>query len=78
MLNVASGQAVQARTLIQTLADIAGFTGDILERTSGSPRSGSVSWQAASLERIEHTLGWSPRHDLRSSLTDLWDSVNRD
>jgi NDP-hexose 4-ketoreductase len=75
LLNVASGRATQARALIQALAEVAGFKGEILEHTTGSPRSGSVSWQAASIERTQAALNWTPRFNLRSSVADLWASL---
>jgi nucleoside-diphosphate-sugar epimerase len=40
---------------------------------SGAPWSGALSWQQADIGRARRDLGWEPRHDLRTSLADLWE-----
>ena len=72
VLNVASGRGVPVRTLVDTLAGIAGFAGTITESANGSARSGEVSWQEADIATTGRVLGWRPRVELRDSLGDLW------
>jgi nucleoside-diphosphate-sugar epimerase len=72
VLNVAGGQGVPVRTLVDTLAGIAGFTGTITESANGSARSGDVPWQQADIAAIDRVLGWRPRTGLRASLAELW------
>ena len=75
LFNLGTGQATQARDLIQNLAKIAGFHGLILERDLGSARSAGVSWQEADISRIMHWLSWQPEFSVLSSLEQLWHSV---
>lgn len=72
VLNVASGRGVPVRTLVDTLAGIAGFAGTITESANGSPRSAAVSWQEADISLIERVLGWRPKFELHTSLEELW------
>jgi NDP-hexose 4-ketoreductase len=76
LFNLGSGNATQARVLIQTLAKIAGFTGEILERDLGSARSAGVSWQQADISRIKNWLAWQPQFKIEESLTQLWNAAN--
>jgi nucleoside-diphosphate-sugar epimerase len=68
IFNVGSGRAVQVREMVETLAQLAGFQGDIAEVTHGSPRSAKVTWQQADLSRIQDALAWQPTYDLATSL----------
>jgi NDP-hexose 4-ketoreductase len=74
-LNVGSGLAVRSRAMVAQLAMVAGFTGQIVERDAGSPRSSDVNWQQADLTRSRAALAWSPQLPLRDSLEALWQSV---
>jgi NDP-hexose 4-ketoreductase len=76
LFNLGSGQATQARELIQTLAKIAGFKGEILERDLGSARSAGVSWQQADIARISSWLSWQPQFSVKQSLEQLWAGMN--
>jgi NDP-hexose 4-ketoreductase len=76
LFNLGSGNATQARELIQTLAKIAGFAGEILERDLGSARSAGVSWQQADISRIKTWLGWQPKFKIEESLRQLWNALN--
>jgi NDP-hexose 4-ketoreductase len=75
LFNLGSGKATQARDLIYTLAKIAGFDGEILERDLGSARSAAVSWQEADISRIRSWLAWTPQFSVVESLRELWKSV---
>jgi NDP-hexose 4-ketoreductase len=73
VINVASGAGAPARTLVHELTDISGYAGPVRETAGGSPHSAGLSWQQADIGRAERELGWRPRHDLRTSLADLWE-----
>lgn len=72
VLNVGSGAAVPVREAVKLLVEAAGFTGRVVEADPAPPRSGAVGWIEADLTRVRRALGWSPRHDLRASVHDLW------
>lgn len=72
VLNVGRGEAVSARWLVGSLAAVAGFTGEIIERPAGPPRSADVRWQQADITAVRKRLGWQPEHTLAESLACLW------
>jgi len=74
VLNVGSGQPVRCREAVSLMAEIAGFTGQVVETDPPPGRSGSVDWSAADLSRIERSLGWAPRYGLRASVAATWRS----
>jgi nucleoside-diphosphate-sugar epimerase len=74
VLNVGSGVAVTARQAVETLAEIAGFTGEIRESAPAPARSAAVDWIAADLSRIRRVLGWRPTYDLAASVKASWES----
>jgi nucleoside-diphosphate-sugar epimerase len=74
VLNVGSGQPARCREAVSLLAEIAGFTGQVVETDPPPGRSGSVDWSAADLSRIERSLGWAPRYSPRASVTATWRS----
>jgi nucleoside-diphosphate-sugar epimerase len=56
---------VQARQVVEAIAEAAAWDGEIIEAPAlGSPRSQGVSWQRADVSRIGAALGWAPRHGL--------------
>ncbi|WP_309571699.1 NAD(P)-dependent oxidoreductase, partial [Deinococcus sp.] len=67
VINVGSGVARPVRDIVQGLADLTGYRGELREDAPGSPRSGDVPYQRADLGRL-HATGFTARHDLRSSL----------
>jgi NDP-hexose 4-ketoreductase len=75
LLNVARGEAVHSRALIENLAAIAGFKGRIIESDDGSSRSSPVSWQRADISSTTSWLHWQPEHSIEASLQDLWSGV---
>ncbi|GAA4013676.1 NAD(P)-dependent oxidoreductase [Deinococcus rubellus] len=75
LLNVASGQARRSRELVQHLAQIAGFTGQITEQADHSPRSGALNWQQADIRLIQ-ALGWSPLYSFGDALEGLWNGLS--
>jgi nucleoside-diphosphate-sugar epimerase len=74
VLNVGSGRPVRCREAVSLMADVAGFTGRVVETNPPPGRSSSVDWSAADLSRIERSLGWTPRYDLRASVAATWRS----
>ncbi len=74
VLNVGSGRPVRCREAVSLMAEIAGFTGRVVETDPPPGRSGSVDWSGADLSRIERSLGWTPRYDLRASVAATWHS----
>ena len=73
VINVGSGTAVPARALVKELVAVAGYDGPVHEDSAGSARSGDMDWQQADITRAREHLGWRPRHDLASSVADLWE-----
>jgi nucleoside-diphosphate-sugar epimerase len=66
-VNVGSGQAVPVRQMVQTLATLLGFTGEVHEDAPGSPRSGDVPYQQADLTRLTRS-GFVPEWTLQDAL----------
>jgi NDP-hexose 4-ketoreductase len=77
ILNLGSGTATSARELVRTLAQIAGYDGQINEDTAGSPRAGEIAWQRADVSLTVSSLEWEPRRSVRESLEWMWDSSGR-
>jgi NDP-hexose 4-ketoreductase len=72
VLNIGSGRGVPVRVMVEELLSIAGYTGEIHEDSAGPPRATDIPWQEASITCAIEDLGWTPRRDLSTSLTDLW------
>ncbi|MDQ2589102.1 NAD-dependent epimerase/dehydratase family protein [Saccharothrix yanglingensis] len=72
VLNVGLGTAVLVREAVELLVETSGFSGRVAESGGASARSGTVGWIAADPTRTRRVLGWSPRHDLASSVRDVW------
>jgi NDP-hexose 4-ketoreductase len=72
ILNLGSGAATTARELVRTLAQIAGFEGQVIEDDAGSPRAGEIAWQRADVSLTVSSLGWTPRYSLLESLEWMW------
>lgn len=72
VFNVGSGRAVRSREAVRLLAEAAGFGGEIREQGSGPQRSAAVEWIQADVRRAREELGWSPSHDLSTSIKDIW------
>jgi nucleoside-diphosphate-sugar epimerase len=77
VLNVGRGEAVLSRRLVQRIARVAGFHGEIRESIDeGSERSVAVPWQCAAIGAIRDRLGWVPRHGVEEMVRDLWCGVD--
>ncbi|MGH3687107.1 MAG: NAD-dependent epimerase/dehydratase family protein [Pseudonocardiaceae bacterium] len=73
VLNVGSGVAAATRDAVALLAEVAGFTGRVLESALAPARSRGVNWIAADLTKINYTIGWAPTYDLRASVRASWE-----
>lgn len=77
LLNVGRGEAVLTRDLVNSLAIIAGYHGQIMETDDGSSRSSPVPWQQADITTTSSWLGWTPQYTIDASLRDLWSSIRQ-
>lgn len=75
ILNVGSGQAVMNREVVQLLAQVAGFKGQIRETNPPPARSAGVTWIQADISRIYNELGWKPALSLKDSVEAIWQQV---
>jgi nucleoside-diphosphate-sugar epimerase len=89
VINIGSGRGVPVRALVKELVAVSGYDGPVHEDATdsprpdaraagtagggGSPRSADRSWQQADIRLAERDLGWRPRHNLETSLADLWE-----
>lgn len=75
ILNIARGEAVQVRELVQRLAAVAGFDGEVREDAPASMRSAAVPWQQADTTLALTMLGWRAQGSLDEALRELWQSI---
>jgi nucleoside-diphosphate-sugar epimerase len=76
VLNIGSGSGVPVRALVEELVAISGCTSSVYEDSEGSARSASVPWQQADIACAKRDLGWQPRRDLATSLSDWWQEAS--
>ena len=74
VLNIGSGRGVPVRALVKELVAISGCNAEVHEDAQGLARSVDIPWQQADISRAVEDLGWTPRRDLATSLTDLWEA----
>ena len=72
VLNVGRGEAVASRSLVDPLAGIAGYDGEIIETSEQSARSARVSSLCADINAIRGRLDWAPAYSVEDSLGELW------
>lgn len=75
IVNIGSGRATCAQDVVDSLAQIAGFTGSVLQARRATARSAGVSWIAADISTARRAFGWRPAIDLQTSLRDVWNSI---
>lgn len=75
LLNIGSGTAVLARTLVGTLGDVSGFAGSVVEADAPSDRSRTIEWIAADTTLVRRELDWQPTYSLLDSLQDQWSAA---
>ncbi|WP_089155625.1 NAD-dependent epimerase/dehydratase family protein [Micromonospora sp. NBS 11-29] len=73
VLNIGAGRAVRVRSVIRSLATVAGFTGAIVEAApdEAGRRSADVTWMCADITEIRR-LGWHPSYELTDSIKAIW------
>lgn len=78
VLNLGSGRAVSARTLVDLLVSVSGVPASVTHRPPATgaaeraqPRD-AVAWTKVNAARARAVLGWQPRRSLRDSVRDLW------
>lgn len=76
VLNIGSGRGVPVRVMVKQLLAISGCTSSVHEDTHGPGRSADIPWQQADISRAVADLAWTPRRDLVTSLTDMWEAVS--
>jgi NDP-hexose 4-ketoreductase len=74
VLNIGAGRGVRVRALVEQLLAISGCTSVVREDSPGSARTADIPWQEADITCATKDLGWTPRRDLVTSLTDLWEA----
>ncbi|HEX3089463.1 MAG TPA: NAD(P)-dependent oxidoreductase [Ilumatobacteraceae bacterium] len=77
VLNVGRGEAVASRYLVETLAAIAGFDGEIVETSERSIRSARVASLCADIQAITGRLDWTPQYNIEDSLCELWNETTQ-
>jgi NDP-hexose 4-ketoreductase len=78
VVNVGRGEAIQVRDVVERLAAIAGFHGDVREDLAPSERSATIPWQAADTALARRLLGWEARRPVDEALEELWRSAAGD
>jgi NDP-hexose 4-ketoreductase len=76
VLNIGSARGVPVRAMVRQLVAISGCTSAVREDSAESARAADISWQEADISCAIEDLGWMPRRDLATSLTDLWEASN--
>ena len=74
ILNVGRGVAMSCRSMVELLADAAGFEGDVFEEPGGSQRSAAVPWQQANVSLLRRHLDWVPSTPIAEAVAALWKS----
>ncbi len=77
MLNVGRGEAVAGRHLVESLAAIAGYDGEIAENSEQSVRSARVTSMCADIKAISERLDWSAEYSIEDSLSELWNQTTQ-
>ncbi len=77
VVNVGSGTAVLARTVVDGLARRAGHTGPVIESADGASWMSGVTWQQADIRLAGRVLDWRPSFSLDDALDEVWQSIGR-
>lgn len=72
--NLGSGEARPVRDVVNVLAELAGFQGEIEEDAPGSPRSADVPYQRADMTKMQQS-GFKAQMGFREALTELYESL---
>jgi nucleoside-diphosphate-sugar epimerase len=74
VINVGLGKAISCRSMIESLANVAGFQGEILEASDDGGRSEEVPWQQADVSRMGHEIGWMPQTSVAQAVEEMWNA----
>jgi nucleoside-diphosphate-sugar epimerase len=74
VINVGRGVSMSCRTLVQMIADAAGFRGNVVEQGDGSGRSAEVPWQQADVSLLGLNFDWLPETTMIEAVLELWKS----
>lgn len=72
VFNVGRGRAARCRQVMELLAGVAGFQGEVREAEPAPARSAAVDWMLADISRAAATLKWAPTHELAESVGAVW------
>jgi nucleoside-diphosphate-sugar epimerase len=75
VINIASGEAVHVRTVVQRLIALGGLPIRLVEEPATSLPREPMAWQRLDVSRARDLLGWQAEHGLEESLADLLSSV---
>jgi nucleoside-diphosphate-sugar epimerase len=75
VVNIARGEAVHVRTLVQRLISLGGLPVRLVEESAVNLPREPMRWQRLDVSRARELLGWRPARDLDESLADLLAAV---
>ena len=75
MINIGSGRATSARTMVRLLVEVSGVPAEIKEAPAAEPET---QWQQMRIERARELLGWAPGADLTDGVRELWAHITGD
>jgi nucleoside-diphosphate-sugar epimerase len=75
VINIARGEAVHVRTLVQRLIALGGLPVRLVEEPAGSLPREPMEWQRLDVSRARELLGWRAGRGLDESLADLLSAV---
>jgi nucleoside-diphosphate-sugar epimerase len=77
VLNVGRGEAVASQHVVESLAAIAGYDGEIAETSDQSVRSARVTSLCADIKAISERLDWSAKYSIEDALNELWNQTTQ-
>jgi len=75
VINIGSGRATSARTMVRLLVEVSGVPAEIKEAPAAEPET---QWQQMRIERARELLGWAPGADLTDGVRELWAHITDD
>ena len=72
VLDVGRGEAVPVRTLVRLLVEVSGVPTTVVERSGPAGWRAGTRWSCVDPAPAAAALGWRPRRDLRTAVTDFW------
>jgi nucleoside-diphosphate-sugar epimerase len=71
IINVGLGKAMSNRSMVELVAQAAGFEGEIVEEVDDAYVE-EVPWQQADISRMGHEIGWIPQTTVAQAAEELW------